>query len=198
MDPGQSYYAGITYRAGTSFQNATLPDDAPIHKPDEKCLDSTQAWFCRDLWVWKAKEGMKDVDADMEIPETTRQKQRRTVIDAERSEEQLAPMNILQRRQKEDGDENAGSDFDASDLPLNDPPPASEQRLTAPNAVFLPARIMVNPRCVTTYAGVSHTQLALDLFGPPDQEGRADVPKEQDVLVDWEGAPDTFVCQEQQ
>ena len=47
-------------------------------------------------------------------------------------------------------------------------------------AVFLAARILVNPRCVTTYAGVSHTQLALDLFGPPDREeerevGRADV-----------------------
>ncbi|KAF7790129.1 hypothetical protein EIP86_001081 [Pleurotus ostreatoroseus] len=195
VDPEQSYYAGIAYRAGTTFHNATLPDDAPIHKPDEKCLDSTQAWFCRDLWTWKAKEGMKDVDADLEMAETTTRRQRRAAVAADTSDERLTP---VERRQKEDGDENAGSDFDASDLPLNDPPPTSEQRLTAPNAVFLPARIMVNPRCVTTYAGVSHTQLALDLFGPPDREGRADVPKEQDVLVDWEGAPDTFVCQEQQ
>ena len=36
------------------------------------------------------------------------------------------------------------------------------------NSAFTPARIIVNPRCVTTYAGVSHTQLALDLFGSDD------------------------------
>ncbi|KAH8115229.1 hypothetical protein DFH11DRAFT_92087 [Phellopilus nigrolimitatus] len=35
-----------------------------------------------------------------------------------------------------------------------------------PNGVFRVARILVNLRCVTTYAGVSHAQLALDLFGP--------------------------------
>ena len=38
------------------------------------------------------------------------------------------------------------------------------------NAAFTSARILVNPRCVTTYAGVSHTQLALDLFGADDDE----------------------------
>jgi hypothetical protein len=124
---------------------------------------------------------MKDVD-ELDMAETTQRRQRRSLLP----------------RTPQDGDANAGSDFDASDLPLSDPPPASEQRLTAPNSVFLPARIMVNPRCVTTYAGVSHTQLALDLFGPPDREDRDDEVKEQDILQDWEGAPDTFVCQEQQ
>ena len=179
VDPEQSYYAGIQYRAGTKYHNATLPDDPPVRKPDDECLDSTQAYFCRDLWVWKAKEGMKDVDDD--ATETTSRRQKR---------------NPLPQR-GEDADANAGSDYDASDLPTSDPPPASEQRLTAPNSVFLPARILVNPRCVTTYAGVSHTQLALDLFGPPDREEDEEL-KGQDVLPDWEGAPDTFVCQEQQ
>ncbi|PSR76219.1 hypothetical protein PHLCEN_2v8584 [Hermanssonia centrifuga] len=197
VDPEQSYYAGITYRAGPDFYNATQPDDPPIRLPDDKCLDSTQAWFCRDLWVWKAKDGMKDVEQDLEVIETTT-KQKRTVDPIE----PVADEHVLQRRQvvpeREDADANAGSDYDASDLPQNDPPPVSEQRLTAPNAVFLPVRIMVNPRCVTTYAGVSHAQLALDLFGPPDRENREDELKDQDVLQDWEGAPDSFVCQEQQ
>ena len=101
---------------------------------------------------------------------------------------------------KDDADANAGSDYDASDLPADPPPDAYEgadsSRLTIPNAVFLAARVLVNPRCVTTYAGVSHTQLALDLFGPPDREEEQDVGR-QDVLDEWEGAPDTFVCQEQ-
>ena len=68
--------------------------------------------------------------------------------------------------------------------------------LSIPNSVFRPARILVNPRCVTTYAGVSHTQLALDLFG----NDKGDVQTGRDskyVLDDWEGAPDSFVCQEQ-
>ncbi|KAH8102340.1 hypothetical protein DFH11DRAFT_1661449 [Phellopilus nigrolimitatus] len=39
-----------------------------------------------------------------------------------------------------------------------------------PNGVFRAARILVNLRCVTTYAGVSHAQLALDLFGPDKDE----------------------------
>ncbi|EKM51255.1 glycosyltransferase family 69 protein [Phanerochaete carnosa HHB-10118-sp] len=186
IDPAQSYYAGISYRAGTNYHNATLPNDPPARRPDDECLDSTQAYFCRDLWVWRAKEGMKDVD-DIDVSEPPR-KEKRSLQD-------LAARDP----QNKDPDANVGSDYDASDLPTSDPPPpTSEQRLTAPNSVFLPARIMVNPRCVTTYAGVSHTRLALDLFGPPDREDRDDEQREEDILRDWEGAPDTFVCQEQQ
>ena len=123
------------------------------------------------------------------------------VYDSEREE-------VLEKRAPapdpaDDSDENVGSDFDADGLPPPSdpgppPPSAADARLTVPNAVFLPARIMVNPRCVTTYAGVSHTQLALDLFGPPDREGRDGVAREMDMLEEWEGAPDAFVCQEQQ
>lgn len=202
VDPAQSYYAGIAYRAGTKFHNATRPDDAPARLPDDACLDSTQAYFCRDLWTWKAKEGIKDVDLE---PTTARPKRSTDDTPAlhARAPPPAADVDVAARepgpQRGEDADANAGSDYDASDLPLSDPPPASAApaRLTAPNSVFLPARIMVNPRCVTTYAGVSHTQLALDLFGPPDRE-EDDELHGQDVLQEWEGAPDTFVCQEQQ
>ncbi|KAI0337815.1 hypothetical protein BDW22DRAFT_1415774 [Trametopsis cervina] len=189
VDPAQSYYAGVAYRAGTNFENATHPDvPPPDRRPDDKCLDSTQAWFCRDLWVHKAREGMKDVD------ELDNAAAKGKTGKAGKQRRDAAP------QREPDADANAGSDYDANDLPLADPPrPGSggQQRLTVPNSVFEPARIMVNPRCVTTYAGVSHTQLALDLFGLPDQEerGQAGV---LDVVADWEGAPETFVCQEQQ
>lgn len=46
----------------------------------------------------------------------------------------------------------------------------SRQQRALKNSAFHPARIIINPRCVTTYAGVSHTQLALDLFGNDDDE----------------------------
>jgi len=49
---------------------------------------------------------------------------------------------------------------------------------------------------VTTYAGVSHTQLALDLFGTGDDD-EAQVNATKYVLEDWDGAPESFVCQEQ-
>ena len=195
VDPAQSYYNGIAYRAGTDFHNATQPSDQKSRSPEAKCLDSTQAWFCRDLWVAKAKEGIKEVDAELGPPPSN--------INVRRDEDSdpLGPVKEVdlgpRKAQKDDLDANAGSDYDASDLPLADPPPADETRLTIPNGVFLPARIMVNPRCVTTYAGVSLTKLALDLFGSPDREDREEG-KGSDVLEDWEGAPDTFVCQEQQ
>ncbi|KAH8105455.1 cryptococcal mannosyltransferase 1-domain-containing protein [Cristinia sonorae] len=200
VDPEQSYYAGISYRAGTDFHNATLPDDKVERGPEAPCLDSTQAWFCRDLWVSKAREGIKDLDSEeLEVSDARVTKPKVAVERREPApaEEELGP------RQADtpvvDPDANAGSDYDASDLPTNDPPPAEEDpRLSIPNGVFLPARIMVNPRCVTTYAGVSHTQLALDLFGPPDREERTESGKGKDVLEDWDGAPETFVCQEQQ
>ncbi|GAA5974480.1 hypothetical protein JCM11641_003244 [Rhodosporidiobolus odoratus] len=63
-----------------------------------------------------------------------------------------------------------------------------------PNAI---AKVLVNPRCVTTYAGVSHTQLALDLFG---SGGENDSPTAHGgskyELDEWRTAPESFVCQE--
>ncbi|OSX62880.1 hypothetical protein POSPLADRAFT_1046270 [Postia placenta MAD-698-R-SB12] len=194
VDPAQSYYAGIAYRAGTNFHNASTPADAPIRHPDDKCLDSTQGWFCRDLWTWKARQGLRALSADdSEAAGAVKDVVAKRAVD----DEQVEPRQV----EKEDLDADAGSDYDASDPELADPPPADSQSpldLSMPNSVFVPARIMVNPRCVTTYAGVKHTQLALDLFGPPDREERTEDMKSRDVLDKWESAPETFVCQEQQ
>jgi hypothetical protein len=43
---------------------------------------------------------------------------------------------------------------------------------------------------------VSHTQLALDLFGTEDDD-EAQINATKYVLEDWDGAPESFVCQEQ-
>ncbi|KAI8977856.1 cryptococcal mannosyltransferase 1-domain-containing protein [Trametes punicea] len=195
VDPAQSYYVGISYRSGSDYFNTTADHgDIPERDPEAPCLDSTQAWFCRDLWVWKAKEGMMTFDPDVAAAAESPRRRKRTPIDIE----ELAPRQA--DKPQDEADANAGSDYDASDLPAADPPDPYEDaeapRLTIPNAVFMAARILVNPRCVTTYAGVSHTQLALDLFGPPDREEEREVGR-QDVLDEWEGAPDNFVCQEQ-
>ena len=149
-------------------------------------MDSSQAWFCRDLWVDKARDGVQDDDASDSPfryikPKTSPEPKHRR---------QLPDTSI-------DPDANAGSDFDAmpedSELPFDELPAT---RFTVPNSAYSPSRILVNPRCVTTYAGVSHTQLALDLFGAGDDDGPQGNAT-RNVLDDWEGAPDSFVCQEQ-
>lgn len=185
VDPAQSYYVGINYRYGTDFHNATSSDPAPQRTPDAPCLDSSQAWFCRDLWLRKALEGVHQEEEYGYNNAGLRSNQ--PASDAQRHRRQ-APPPI-------DPDVNAGSDFDAmpdSDAPLEQPPPV---RLTVPNSAYTPARILINPRCVTTYAGVSHTQLALDLFGSGEDDSRVNTTK--NILDDWEGAPEKFVCQEQ-
>ncbi|KAL8283315.1 hypothetical protein RQP46_005725 [Phenoliferia psychrophenolica] len=67
-----------------------------------------------------------------------------------------------------------------------------------PNADFdfAVAKILVNPRCVTTYAGVSHTQLARDLFGTGEDQEPAMDEGGKYVLDEWRTAPESFVCQE--
>ncbi|BGP56410.1 hypothetical protein JCM8202v2_004028 [Rhodotorula sphaerocarpa] len=58
------------------------------------------------------------------------------------------------------------------------------------------AKILVNPRCVTTYAGVSHTQLALDLFGAGEDREPTQHEGGKYELDEWRTAPESFVCQE--
>lgn len=58
------------------------------------------------------------------------------------------------------------------------------------------AKILVNPRCVTTYAGVSHTQLALDLFGTGEEKESGLSHSGKYVLDEWRTPPESFVCQE--
>ena len=100
---------------------------------------------------------------------------------------------------EEDEDASSGSPGSPPDISFDDELDA-DSPFTIPNQLFQPARILVNPRCVTTYAGVSHTQLAIDLFGPDsDEESKRGESEKRAkyVLDDWEGAPESFVCQEQ-
>ncbi|EJD38143.1 hypothetical protein AURDEDRAFT_92020 [Auricularia subglabra TFB-10046 SS5] len=271
VDPAQAYYAGIRYRAAETFHNLSLSRPVPDWDPDAPCMDSTQAWFCRDLWVHAAREGIraeaadkggrraawKDVAGDAQRgwahkkqpADATPAEKRKVKRDvpppakeppapaqaavnkdpppappappppppannkppaapaankppppaaaAVAGEEKL-PVNPVQAKVPgTDADANVGSDYDA--MPDTDEgldPIVS--RLLIPNSAFRPARILINPRCVTTYAGVSHTQLARDLFGD-DKDDVKDPLKagSKYVLDDWEGAPDSFVCQEQ-
>ncbi|THU98545.1 glycosyltransferase family 69 protein [Dendrothele bispora CBS 962.96] len=208
VDPAQSYYKGIEYRAGTGFQNLSKPELVPERDADAPCLDSSQAWFCRDLWVKSASDAMEEVDR-VNAGVGGNSNAKRNLIDLAardplmlnaRPKRDLSEEEPVERRQLlpvvVDADANAGSDYDA--IPDEEGgeivPPPEQGRLSIPNSVFRPARILVNPRCVTTYAGVSHTQLALDLFGDGDDNAEG-VGKY--VLEDWEGAPESFVCQEQ-
>lgn len=211
MDPSQAYYRGISYRAGTDLQNLSRAEGVPLRDPDAPCLDSSQAWFCRDLWVRSAQDAVKEVEkANSEgmrrrdIIDVVARDPLMKVRDAVKvqigsGEEEVSDDGADQRKQgpNVDPDANAGSDYDA--MPVEDGgeevPPAEVGRLSIPNSVFRPARILVNPRCPTTYAGVSHTQLARDLFGEGDDDVLTATGKY--VLDDWEGAPESFVCQEQ-
>lgn len=190
VDPSQSYYEGILYRSGTDFHNVSTTESPPERSPDAPCLDSSQAWFCRDLWLHKAYKGVQEMDARNSV---ARRKRALGDDDVKGG----GPVHRLPN--DADPDANAGSDYDAmpdSDVPVDDVDVTPPTRLSIPNSLFRPARILVNPRCVTTYAGVIHTQLAVDLFGPEDEDhglGAAGMY----VLDDWEGAPESFVCQEQ-
>ncbi|GAA97897.1 uncharacterized protein L969DRAFT_78096 [Mixia osmundae IAM 14324] len=89
---------------------------------------------------------------------------------------------------------------DMEDIPESEDDIEDDTDLAVPNDDFVPARILVNPRCVTTYAGVSHIQLALDLFGSADEAHLvlSDEPKKSSeyLMEAWRGAPENFVCQE--
>lgn len=198
IDPAHSYYRGIHYRHATNFLNLTNNDEPTEWDPQQPCMDSTQAWFCRDLWVDAARDGMLDERSGGKADPAW-------VRNAAVQKREAAPQpqgGPVDGGAKEA--EKAGSDFDAmpeGDAPLP-PAPApvpepDDSTPYIPNSAFRPARVLINPRCVTTYAGVSHAQLALDLFGPRD--GSEDEPTQRGkyVLEDWEGAPESFVCQEQ-
>ncbi|KDQ52571.1 hypothetical protein JAAARDRAFT_184161 [Jaapia argillacea MUCL 33604] len=204
VDPAQSYYQGIMYRSGEDYQNVTSGEPIRDRGADAPCLDSCQAWFCRDLWVSKAKEGMREEEAADGVVERRLRKRQidMTERDVETVKREVGVDDDEKREARRqvadvDADANVGSDYDAmpeSDFPEDDFPPI---RLSIPNSVFRPARILVNPRCVTTYADVSHAQLALDLFGPERDNDVSDSGLSKYVLEDWEGAPESFVCQEQ-
>jgi hypothetical protein len=211
-------------------------------------MDSTQMWFCRDLWTDAAHGGLKEGKrggqhvklagahkkrAQVEEPEYTVQADNNELLSRVIEErgvdpgENAARLEIIETEsgpevqkvpkakrqqlgakpndnQQKEGDAQAatgdetGTDIDAIDEENAGPAPEPLKPLPAsaylvPNSAFTPARILVNPRCVTTYGGVSHTQLALDLFGNRDEPTHNGG---NYVLDDWAGPPDSFVCQE--
>lgn len=194
-----------------------MSTDQPSWDPETQCMDSTQMWFCRDLWTDAARDGLKEKGKgrhkklagghkrDLPLRQATHESETQAAESTE-SEVDEQPERVLDKRDelpeaKRAEDEQSSSDQDAIDEDAANPPPEplKPQDLPAsafliPNTAFTAARILVNPRCVTTYGGVSHTQLALDLFG-----GERDEPKHRGgnyVLEDWAGPPDSFVCQE--
>ena len=222
MDPEQSYYRDISYRASGLSHNLSATTEQPNWDPDTQCMDSTQMWFCRDLWTDAAKSAIKEgkrgghhkLAGDPTRPlgghhghVGRRDPGEGVTTDDEVIRFQDGNNKDKEKRQEDGGaakasDEEGGTDVDAIDEEAGNPAPEplKPQDLPAsafliPNSEFTPARILVNPRCVTTYGGVSHTQLALDLFGTgsDDEEVRT---SGKYVLDDWLGPPDSFVCQE--
>lgn len=214
VDPEQSYYRDISYRASTVAHNLSSTAEQPNWDPDTQCMDSTQMWFCRDLWTDAAKDGLKrgkrggHAKAAGGHKRDLHDRPHQAVVkraEAPEQVEEAAPAPVAVDRRQVDGgqaDEDQGTDVDAMDEEAGNPAPEplKPQDLPAsafliPNSAFTSARIMVNPRCVTTYGGVSHTRLALDLFGTSGGEDHTQA-MENYVLEDWAGPPDSFVCQE--
>ncbi|KAF8332331.1 glycosyltransferase family 69 protein [Cantharellus anzutake] len=226
VDPAQTYYRSIKYRYSKNFFNTTMEEDrgqAPDRRPEDECMDSTQAWFCRDIWVEAARAGMGVVDQPKKPPvlpvdekNTPNNPPRRWIAPRDEAEppqenEKEKPDNIREMPKgpldmppkpasgAKDADANVGSDYDA--MPQNPNTPSllesHEGPLNVPNSDFEPARVIINPRCVTTYAGVSHTKLAIDLFGS-DDGGMEEYDRSNYLIEEWKAAPEYFICQEQQ
>jgi hypothetical protein len=224
VDPEQSYYSGISYRHGTDFFNATAnPDgEAPNRSSNAPCLDSAQAWFCRDLWVEAAAKGVeRQRSVEAKDTRTADRKVKREdpvpVAEAQKLTKHAKRQKDVPKVHDPDGDDEvkdqrppgragAGDEDDDADVGAeydampgdtdSDVGTAGESEDL--NSGYDPARILVNPRCVTTYAGVSHAQLALDLFGEELMDGKENPVKSGKYKLDaWQAAPDSFVCQEQ-
>ena len=207
VDPEQSYYRDISYRASSTAHNLSSTIEQPTWDPEAQCMDSTQMWFCRDLWTDAAKSGLKEGRRSGHHKYGSGHRKRHMEI-IERQEEQAAveePVEEPPRKRQEAAEAGSkdanevGTDVDAIDEDAANPAPEplspQSSAYLVPNHAFTPARILVDPRCVTTYGGVSHTQLARDLFG--DEGDQAHTNRESNyVLEDWAGAPDSFVCQE--
>ena len=207
------------YRASPLSHNLSSPAEPPQWDPDTQCMDSTQMWFCRDLWTDAAKEGIRKGPRGahrklkghkrslVEESEQMAEQPEHVVTDKRDTagEEHRVIKRDMPKGHKVDAgavDDDTGTDMDAMKEDAAHPAPGPLQPqdfldspFLIPNSEFNAARILVNPRCVTTYGGVSHTQLALDLFGTSSGEDHKHAASNY-VLDDWAGPPDSFVCQE--
>jgi hypothetical protein len=221
VDPEQSYYKGLKYRHGTNFFNGTKEDAVIDWDRSQPCQDSTQAWFCRDLWVEAARDSTRNervgggkgnaapwdaINKPGNGEEDNVNTQPKGGAEQSGEEEVAKPAPKLAKRAPAaeavgapNEDAKAGSDADAMpEGAAEEALPETDDYPEIPNAYFKPARILMNPRCVTTYAGVSHSQLALDLFGDGDDDSpETNTDARRYILDDWEGAPSSFACQEQ-
>lgn len=231
VDPEQSYYREIAYRASPLSHNLSTTQEQPDWDPETQCMDSTQMWFCRDLWADAATGGLKDGkraghvklsgghkrdlgaapakekrDGDVGVVERAYNPEPEVkIVEGETGPKAVAREAKVRKRQMggkaqepPTADDEQGTDVDAIDEETADSAPEPlelpSSAFLVPNSAYTPARILVNPRCVTTYGGVSHTQLALDLFGNRDEQQHS--ASGNYVLDDWAGPPDSFVCQE--
>ena len=126
----------------------------PVRDPDAPCLDSSQAWFCRDLWVRSAQDAVKEVEKAnnksmrrRDVEEVAARDPLMEARDAVKvhvgsGEEEVNDDGADQRKiqgQKIDPDANAGSDYDA--MPVEDGgeevPPADPagNRFSIPNSL---------------------------------------------------------------
>ncbi|WVW80984.1 hypothetical protein I302_102975 [Kwoniella bestiolae CBS 10118] len=213
VDPEQSYYRDIHYRASPLSHNLSTTQEQPNWDPEMPCMDSTQMWFCRDLWTDAARGGLKGGKKGHQKLTGAHKRDLSEHFDGVQRDLGLEAESAIQMQKRDEPkveeraeggkeDEDSGTDVDAmaEDAANPAPEPLKPQELPAsafliPNSAFTPARILVNPRCITTYGGVSHTQLALDLFGGPHGDDPAHDSGNY-VLEDWAGPPDSFVCQE--
>ncbi|KAG8753056.1 Cryptococcal mannosyltransferase 1 [Serendipita sp. 396] len=213
VDPAQSYYKGIKYRHGTHFYNSTQESLVIEWDRTQPCQDSSQTWFCRDLWVDAAREGPQGQQSDSkadppwEEDGNKNQPQRPAMDDRTSSPSHPLPVeqNIWKRAPAAEPvgplneEVKAGSNADAMpEGAVEEALPEEEQVSGIPNTQYRPARILMNPRCVTTYAGVSHSKLALDLFGDGerDEDDFDGTKGGKYTLHQWESAPSSFACQE--
>ncbi|KAH8115339.1 cryptococcal mannosyltransferase 1-domain-containing protein [Phellopilus nigrolimitatus] len=223
VDPAQTYYTGLRYHAGAQayFRRDLWLSAARegVRAVEERAGAASKAaagggglglGFNLGWGTAKPMEAAVAAGEDAcrrhakrteESEEANRAEEDEQVNRAEEGEHGSRVDEGRAQRQQPPGDldANLGSDLDAMpDTGEGEADDATAGDVLAdvfsiPNGMF---RILVNLLCMTTCAGVSHAQLALDLFRTDkDEEGLGSC--EKYVLDDWEGAPESFICQEQ-
>ncbi|KAG8852972.1 Cryptococcal mannosyltransferase 1 [Serendipita sp. 411] len=203
----------VEYHGAFIFSDSTQESLVIEWDRTQPCQDSSQTWFCRDLWVDAAREGPQGQQSDSkadppwEEDGNKNQPQRPAMDDRTSSPSHPLPVeqNIWKRAPAAEPvgplneEVKAGSNADAMpEGAVEEALPEEEQVSGTPNTQYRPARILMNPRCVTTYAGVSHSKLALDLFGDGerDEDDFDGTKGGRYTLHQWESAPSSFACQE--
>ncbi|KPV74388.1 uncharacterized protein RHOBADRAFT_27900 [Rhodotorula graminis WP1] len=200
VDPHKSYYLGLTYHSSVeSVFNTTAASDGKAPRWSEgPCMDSAQLHFCRDMWMASFQDGIRDEAKRLHNEERMGKPRNVHPFMDDLIQSMLAsyaPTTSDKAAAPVEADEvkAAAAVGKGKRRRLDKRRPRSLPNNAFPNAI---AKILVNPRCVTTYAGVSHTQLALDLFGSGEDREPTQHEGGKYVLDEWRTAPESFVCQE--